>query len=263
MTHATGTADHHEPKATKSYALPFDVRRAAAALRELAADPDETSHVFTIIESLSGSAPDHLVGLFHEDATGERLLRDRPQLTAVLMDRGALRRMPAGSLAHAYLRFVESEGITADGLVAASEKGRTGVHEAGSEIDYVSSRMRDTHDLWHTVTGYKGDLLGETALLAFTVPQTKNVGIAAIVLLGIYRIRERRALPMVLGGLRRGMRAKYLPAIDWESLLPRPLDEVRALLGIRPVVDYEPIRTDALRAEGLLAARPVMAPAMA
>lgn len=256
---APRTTSRPHPQGRKSYALPFDVRRAMSALRELAADPDETSHVFTIIESLSGSAPDHLVGLFREDETGVRLLEERPELTRVLSDRGALRRMPEGSLAHAYLRFVESEGITADGLVAASEKGRTGVHEVGSEIEYAASRMRDTHDLWHTVTGYKGDLLGETALLAFTVPQTKNPGIAAIVLLGIYRIRERRALSMVLGGLERGLRAKYLPAIAWESLLPLPLEEVRARLGVRPVADYEPMRTDALRAEGLLAARPMAA----
>lgn len=247
------------PQARSSHALPLDVPRALRALRALAADPDETSHVFTIIDSLSWRAPDHLVGLFHRTPEGARLLRERPVLVPVLADRDALRAMPEGSLAHAYLRFVESEGITADGLVEASEKGRTGVHAGDGELEYAGQRMRDTHDLWHTITGYKGDLLGETALLAFNVPQVWNPGIAVIVLLGIYRVRQPRVVSMVLGGLLRGLRASYLPAIDWAPLLALPLDEVRARLGIVPVEDYEPLRTATLRAEGHLAPREVAA----
>jgi ubiquinone biosynthesis protein COQ4 len=245
--------------ARTSHALPLDVPRALRALRALAADPDETSHVFTIVDSLSWHAPDHLVGLFHRTPEGERLLRERPALVALLADRDALRAMPEGSLAHAYLRFVESEGITADGLVEASEKGRTGARAGDRELEYASQRMRDTHDLWHTVTGYKGDLLGETALLAFNVPQVWNPGIAMIVLLGLYRVRQPRVVPMVLGGFLRGLRASYLPAIDWAPLLALPLDEIRARLGVAPVGDYEPLRTSTLRAEGELAPREVAA----
>ncbi|MFO0710147.1 MAG: Coq4 family protein [Sandaracinus sp.] len=240
-------------------ALPLDIPRALRALRALSADPDETSHVFTIIDSLSGRAPEHLVALFHRTPEGERLLRERPSIVPVLADRAALRRMPEGSFAHAYLRFVESEGITAEGLVAASDKGRTGVQEAGSELEYASARMRDTHDLWHTITGYKGDLLGETALLAFNLPQVWNPGIALIVLLGIHRVRQPRVLRMVLGGLWRGLRAEHLPAIDWEPLLALPLEEARARLGVVPVDDYAPLRSEALRAEGRLAPRPMVA----
>ncbi len=243
------------PRSTISHSQPMDVPRALRALRALAADPDETSHVFTIIDSLSGRAPDHLVGLFHRTAEGARLMREQPSIVPVLADRDALRRMPEGSLGRAYLAFVESEGITADGLVAASDKGRARVAGVDPELEYAGQRMRDTHDLWHTVTGYKGDLLGETALLAFNVPQVWNPGIAMIVLLGIYRVREARVLPMVLAGFVRGLRARYLPALDWEPLLALPIDEVRSRLGIVPVEAYEPLRTSQLRAEGHLAPR--------
>lgn len=241
---------------TQSYAVPLDVPRALRALRALAKDPDETSHVFTIIEALSHKAPDHLVGLFHRDAAGERLLRERPSLVSVLADRAALRRMPEGSLAHAYLAFVESEGITADGLVEASETGRLREHQQGSELEFVSERMRDTHDLWHAATGYKGDLLGETALLAFNVPQTKNPGIAAIVGLGFYKVRQLSAVRVIVDGFRRGAKAKYLPAVDWESLLPLPLEEVRRQLNLEAPPVYAPVRSDELRAQGRLEARP-------
>src|SRR6185369_15896231 len=114
-------------------------------------------------------------------------------------------------------------------------------------------RMRDTHDLWHTVTGYQGDLIGEASLLGFSLAQTGNPGIAMIVLTGMLRIRQLDAIGMIAGGIRRGAKARWLPTLDWESLLPLPLETVRNLLGIEHAPKYEPLRTSTLRAEGLLA----------
>lgn len=240
---------------------PFDIKRALRALAALNQDPDETSHVFTIIESLSGSARPYLVTLFRESEEGRALLATRPDIVKVLADRDALRKMPQDSLAHAYLRFVESEGITADGLVAASDASHARMHEAGSELEFASNRMRDTHDLWHTVTGFKGDILGEAGLLAFTAPQTRNPGIAVIALLGFSRVRQPKAWKVMLHGLKNGLRAKSLAPIAWEALLPLPIEEVRARLGVECAPAYEPLRSAQLRAEGVLPPRPVMATA--
>ena len=235
-------------------AIRFDPKRALQAMIALTNNPDDTSQVFTIIESLSGFAPMWMLRGFRDDANGRRLLAERPQIVPILADRDRLRAMPKGSLAHAYLAFVESEGITADGLVAASEAGETGVREAGSDLDYIASRMRDTHDLWHTVTGYKGDLIGEASLLGFSFSQTHNPGIGMIVLTGILRIRQLGAVGLIANGVRRGHRAAWMPAIDWEALLPLPIEEVRARLGIDAPPKYEPLRTSTQRAEGVLAA---------
>jgi len=112
--------------------------------------------------------------------------------------------------------------------------------------------MRDTHDLWHALTGYKGDLIGEASLLGFILAQTHNPGIAMIVLTGMLRIHQIDALGLIAGGIRRGAKARWLPALDWESLLPLPLETVRSILSIDPAPAYEPVRTSALRAEGLL-----------
>jgi ubiquinone biosynthesis protein COQ4 len=233
-------------------AIRMDPKRALKAMVALTKNPDDTSQVFTIIESLSGHAPARMLRGFRDDAHGRRLLAQRPDIVPVLADRDRLRAMPAGSLAHAYLAFVESEGITADGLVAASEAGETGARAKGSDLDYISDRMRDTHDLWHALTGYKGDLIGEASLLGFSLAQTGNPGIAMIVLTGMLRIRQLGAIGLIAGGTRRGMKARWLPALDWESLLPLPLETVRSLLSIDPAPAYEPLRTSALRAEGVL-----------
>lgn len=132
------------------------------------------------------------------------------------------------------------------------------MHEAGSEVEFAANRMRDTHDLWHTVTGFKGDILGEAALLAFTAPQTRNPGVAVIALLGF---SQPKAWKLMVHGLKNGLRAQPLPAIAWEALLPLPIEEVRARLGIACAPTYAPLRSEQLRAEGVLRPRPGMATA--
>jgi ubiquinone biosynthesis protein COQ4 len=161
--------------------------------------------------------------------------------------------MPEGSLAHAYLAFVEREQISADGLVQASRDGETGNFQRGPSFEYVGDRLRDTHDLWHAVTGYQGDVYGETALLAFSVAMTKNPGVALIVLASLAEARDPALLRLVVGAFRAGRRAEWLPAVPWEELLALPLEEVRARLRIEPAPAYEPVRTSDLREAGQLA----------
>lgn len=236
-----------------------DPIRALRALAVLCRDPDDTAQVFTIIESLSGRTPERVLARFAADPEGARLLRDRPDIVPVLADRARLRAMPAGSLAHAYLDFVESEGIDADGLVAASDAGERGIRPAGSDLEYLADRLRDTHDLWHALTGYRGDLRGEAALLAFSLPHTHNPGVGLIVLLGLARLHEREATRLIADAIRRGARAAWLPAIDWEALLPQPVDGVRARLGIDAPPSYVPLRSSELRELGMLDPRPARA----
>jgi ubiquinone biosynthesis protein COQ4 len=227
--------------------------RALRALRELVKNPDDTRHVFTIVESLSGHAPVRLLERFRSSASGRRLLASRAQILLLLSDRARLQRMPEGSLAHAYLAFLEREKISADGLVQASIEGDTGAVVPGSDFEYVGDRLRDTHDLWHTVSGYQGDLYGETALLAFSAVQTRNPGVALIVLTALLKARDPRLLELVWRGITTGARAEWLPPVEWESLLPLPLDEVRRRLQIEPVPSYEPVRSSDLRMTGELA----------
>lgn len=227
--------------------------RAVRALRALIANPDDTRHVFTIIESLSGRAPLGVLARFQASESGRRLLATRADILPVLKDRAALERMPRGSLGHAYLAFLDREKITADGLVEASERGETGAFRRGSEFEYVSDRLRDTHDLWHAASGYQGDVVGETALLSFSVAQTKNPGVALIVLAALLKAHDPELLRLVTCAFRDGARAEWLPAVEWEALLPLPLEVVRERLRMEPAPAYEPVRTADLRMTGELA----------
>lgn len=112
--------------------------------------------------------------------------------------------------------------------------------------------MRDTHDLWHAATGYAGDVLGELALLAFTFAQTKNPGIALILAVGVKKSLGfedgAAARKTMRDGFRRGRKAAWLPAQEWESMLALPLDEVRRRLSLEEPAKYTEIRSAEIKA---------------
>lgn len=235
----------------------FHPSRIAGGLKGILQDPNDTRHVFTLFESMIGPIEVRQVGQFLESPEGRALFAKRPPVVQALTDRDRLRQMPEGSLGRAYLAFVESEGISADGLVEASEQGRITEHVTHPELAFLREYMRDTHDLWHTLTGYRGDIVGELSLLAFGFAQMGNLGVGFLVLTGLAvsalgggkegakglvdpRVFQNR--DVIVGGFLRGLRARWLPVTDWVALLERPLDDVRRELGVGTVPDYEPVR---------------------
>src|SRR5262249_28838383 len=96
-----------------------DVSLAIGALRALLADPDALPQVFTVIEALSGETLARMERRMLASESGKSILAERPDIVPLLEDRQALRRLPEGSLGRAYLAFVESEKISAAGILAA------------------------------------------------------------------------------------------------------------------------------------------------
>jgi ubiquinone biosynthesis protein COQ4 len=221
---------------------------AARALRAIFADPDDTKQVFKIIEALQGPSLTRTYGRLQESETGRRLLRERPTLLPLLCDRERLASLPEGSLGHAYLDFVNAEGITADGLVEASL-----VHTpmADPELSWIRNWLRDTHDLWHTVIGYRGDLVGEAALLAFSHTETGNWGVglvAAVAWVKLGRVTDPAlgARDTVAEGRQIAQRAAWFVDVPWHEWLERPLEDVRRDLRIEKPVQYTPIQASEL-----------------
>lgn len=227
------------------------------ALRALVADPDDTGQVFRVIRTLSGRSFERVLERTRRDPTGARILAEERRLLPTLSDRTRLRTLPEGTLGRAYAEFMQAEQISAEGLAAASaEQAPKAESRLGPDAEILGERLRDMHDLWHVVTGYNRDLLGEASLLAFTYAQTRNRGIGAIVAYGLWRLWRggaNDAVELIRGGYRRGKRSEFLPAQDWEALLEIPLAQVRAQLRIEPAPDY-----DQRRSSG---APPVAAPA--
>jgi ubiquinone biosynthesis protein COQ4 len=210
------------------------------ATRRALADPNDTKQAFRIADALSFGTTRRVLRRYKKTDVGARRLRDRRRLIDTLTDRERLAALPEGSFGRAYLAFLDSEGITAEGLVKASQEGHSTL--ADPDEEFIAGQLREMHDLWHTLAGYKGDLLGEVAVLAFSFAQLKHPGVGFLAGLGYLLSPEPKYRAFIRDGFRRGRRAAWLPAQDWEALLPLPLDEVRRQLDIEPVGPYETIR---------------------
>jgi ubiquinone biosynthesis protein COQ4 len=217
---------------------------ALRAMRDLLANPDDTALVFRIIRALSGNAFERLYQRVLADAQGAVVLNELREILPVLQDRDRLRALPNGTLGREYARFLDREGISAEGLVDASEEYEDDKIFLDERARCLSNRLRDTHDLWHVVTGYQRDLFGEHALLAFSYAQTRNPGIGFIVVMAAirrWREGEKNVIPLAWEGYRRGRRAAFFVAADWEGMLAMPLDDVRRVLKVEEPPVYTPL----------------------
>jgi len=210
---------------------------ALRALKSLIRDPQRTDLVFVIIRALAGNSVDRGLARFKRLPLGRRVLKEREELLTTLLDRASLTAHDRGSLAKAYERFITDGNLSADGLLEASEQDNAAGKEVFESADHklYGERLRDQHDLWHTLMGYGRDELGEVCLLAFTYAQTKNRGIGVMALVGMVKVAEfygRDVYSAVWRAYRDGKRAAWLPGQDWRALLAQPVDEVRSRLGI-------------------------------
>lgn len=228
---------------------PLEARRAFKRLIE---NPDETEHVFVVIRCLSGRGFNRLMRRVRKHPMGARIVKEQRNLIPLLSNREYLLGLPEATLGHQYGRFTLAEQISAEGLAAASLVTRNGnaspLRNEGLEAEAFGARLRDMHDLWHVVTGYSRDVLGELALLAFTYEQTRDRGIGYIVR-NVERRMRKGGNAEISGFLReasaRGRGAAFLPSADWEALLERPLEEVREELRVGLPPEYEQRRTPA------------------
>ena len=132
---------------------------------------------------------------------------------------------------------MKREGLSAAGLVAESKAHRAKQEQYDDDLLWYIDRIRDTHDLYHVLTGYGRDALGEASLLGYTHSQHKGRGISFIAYMGAREIskfapRDMDIHAVVAEGRRHGKVAKRIIEQDIVELLREPIDEARARLNI-------------------------------
>jgi ubiquinone biosynthesis protein COQ4 len=234
--------------------------RIYGAIKKLIADKEDTKQVFVILEALSGNSGLRAFKRFKKTPHAQDIMAADKPLVDYLLDRDWLASLPKGSLGERYFNFTKVEEITADGLTDASVEGRDETRELSAAQIKYHERMRDAHDLWHVTTGYGRDPLGELCLLAVTYRQLGNLGILVIVAAGFF-VTRKEAPELGIGralreAFRLGKAARGLPGAHWETLLARPLKEVRAELGVKTPTAYRKIvdATPDLQTAGYVAA---------
>ena len=214
-------------------------------MRRLIADKEATDEVFHIIRALNGDSFERAFQDFLQHPEGRARIEQARVLPPVLDARARWMALPEGTFGREYAEFMEREGLTAAGLVEESLKSPES-REWRGRIDplrlWYADRSRDTHDMFHILTGYGRDALGEACVLSFTYPQHgRGFGLKFISWLGAREVATRvkkhtgRKLPWraaLKEAQTMGERAELLEAVDLVGMFDMPLDEVRETLGI-------------------------------
>jgi len=204
-------------------------KRALAALAKIIADPDQTDQVLVFMSLINtGHSVSSRAAKFFNNPDAKKLFDEHRTIDSRTVDIDALAALPEDTLGHAYAMFLRSRGLTPEVFDGPPD----GVTDP--RLAYIIQRMRQTHDLWHVVTGCNTDPAGEIALQAFTFAQVRAPGSAILTVVGTLRgMREKPGLVKdVVTLFRTGARANNLPTFAWEDHWATPLAEVRAMLGL-------------------------------
>jgi ubiquinone biosynthesis protein COQ4 len=233
-----------EPKAVS---MKMDWGHAWRSLQRLLADKEDTRQVFEIMRALNGASTARGYHRLLATPEGGRIAYERQEFAQRLMDDAWLDSLPAGSVGAAYRDFIRSEHLSAEGLAMASREGIEEV-DAPHPYTWFGRRTRDVHDIWHILSGYHRDALGEACLVAFSYAQTGGLGWALIAFGAASRMRKAKRYPYVKAiwqGYRRGKAARWLLGEDYDRLMAEPLEAARKRLGITPATIYDAIPTEA------------------
>ena len=232
-------------------------RRAHTAMKGLREDPDRTDLVNEIVEALDGGRRRRFQRRIWGSAEAKRLLGERPCFDAEHIDLAELAGLPEGSFGHTAANWMRSEDF---------QPGLEGPEVTGEDDRaYVARRIANVHDLWHVLSGYNRDPMGELGVLAFSLGQFRSNGFAFILgnilwrsSVDHWRAERRPVSPLfhyLLRAYRAGRRAERLIPLILEERFPQPLDQVRRDLGIDPLTT--PFTAEGMRPIGV----PVTPPA--
>jgi ubiquinone biosynthesis protein COQ4 len=200
------------------------IKGAVSLLR----DPSATESVYDVED-----------GLRHTQATRISIdyVKRQPEVAALVNERylapspnlEQLQQCPPDSLGFAYAQYITEAGFDPNFY-------RTLPIE--DDVSYVFMRLRQTHDIWHLVAGFKTDVPGELGLKAFELAQTHRT-MAAILLAGglvgtLLKAPEQldALLENIATGYRLGLQAQPFLAQKWEQHWEKPLHQWRTELGI-------------------------------
>jgi ubiquinone biosynthesis protein COQ4 len=222
--------------------------RALKAVRRLIADKEDTAQVFEIMRALTGNAIPRGYRRLLSTPEGGRIAYERDEFAARLSDKAWLAGFGPGTVGAAYRDFIAPRGLSAEGLAEESRKIPDADIDAPHPLAWYGRRLRDVHDVWHVLTGYGTDALGEVCVVAFSYAQTRSLGFAAIALAGAREFgRLKDGNPYgaaVREAWLNGRAAAWLPAVDYPALFAMSLDDARERLAIKPNRLYRSIPSE-------------------
>ncbi|MGB5632985.1 MAG: Coq4 family protein, partial [Waterburya sp.] len=157
---------------------------------------------------------------------GKQAFLSRPRLGSV--DLQQLLTYPQNTLGYVY-----ADHMTRNGLMPLQTS------KSDNDYQFFIAHIRETHDLWHVVTGFDTNIIGEIQLEAFYVAQlyASRFWLALIaknLLKAVVDDIETAGeyLNAITQGWTMAQRAKPLFGIRWNTLWSTPLKDIRTNLNI-------------------------------
>ncbi|WAL61180.1 Coq4 family protein [Thermocoleostomius sinensis] len=216
--------------------LNLDMLITLKGLVSLMRDPEQTNSVFDVEDGLRHTKAAQLATDYAKSKPGvadifaERYLAPPPDVPSLL-------KLPDDSLGHAYALYITEAGFDPNFYRKT---------EIEDDVTYLFMRMRQTHDIWHVVTGFGVDVNAELGLKAFEIAQVHRTLSAMLVAGGLLRTLFKTPenldglLEQVAIGYRMGARAKPFLAQKWEEHWEKPVAVWRRELNVEPATTYIP-----------------------
>jgi len=208
---------------------PLKTLRIVRAFWRLSQDPNRLGEVFAIADG--GSKPEFLeetAAFVSRDPQGARALREGPRIGTI--DLVALKKLPEGALGRVFAEHMIENNLDPRSIPVPSH--------APGDVRYVKTHLRETHDIWHVVTGFHTDVAGEIGLQAFYLAQLPSRLSAVLIAMAFLHLATKTIEPrdVIMGEVMRGWalgkQSRPFFGFDWKAHWASPLTEVRKLLGV-------------------------------
>jgi ubiquinone biosynthesis protein Coq4 len=212
------------------------LRYALALLRFLRSDTDDDIIPEVAIIEIGFARSRFGRRLARWDVVLDRLRNDPATEAAVTeqqvgaaIDLEVLESLEEGCLGQVFAEHCRNRGINPNLVDVPIEQ----------ESDWLLNHLFQTHDIWHVLTGWSNDEVGEVGLAGFYCGQLGSPPffIFLLSLILLKKVLRRNDdidehINALCSGYRAGRTAKPLFGINWENCWDVPLDEQRRLLGI-------------------------------
>lgn len=206
------------------------ILKAVRGFIVLANNPNQTEAVFDMADGLRQTdLYQQFIEYAHSQSAFAQIIQER--YLAPTVDLEQLLNCPQGSLGYHYAAAMKRSGLQPDFYPQL---------DVEDDYSYIALRIRQTHDVWHTITGFGTDLAGELGLQAFTLAQTHSpLSVTILAASVMYALKSSVPLnPLVESmqqGWRMGENAHPFLAQKWEEDWKKPLSEWRTDLKVEAV----------------------------
>lgn len=228
---------------TKPKYLPIRPLRAFWYFIKANRNPVDTDSALLMQLYLHGNEHEALYQRFRMHPLGQEIIARKQELYQKLHNANWLRSLPESTLGNAYQAFLDANNLDTAVLDSYYVRLDPTFNNLDDERKRVLRRVRGMHDLWHVVLGYGTDVSGEIQIMVFMNEQIPNRSFRfATALIKLFQSKKYPNICRLIADAKiRAQTCEWLPVQDWESLLEKPLKEVRDILRVGPPPKYEAV----------------------